>query len=384
IVLYDATTRWVAVAGFNEAVLQSRVDAEFLHASALAGLLPLSAPEQTGRLGRPAYNRADYHALGALLYWALAGHAPFGETEPHALLHALLTRVPAPLDALNAAVSPELSAVVAKLLAKQPEQRYQSARGLRMDLERCLVIARRPADENEGAPPPEPFKLGADDRRIRPTPPSRLFGRELALRRLEAALQSGGGEARVAMVRGYAGTGKSALVRALYPAVTLRGGIVAAGRYDPNRRLAPFTGIASALDDLAHYWLADDPATLADTRERLLAALGPHAGFLARVAPAFATLFWRGEAIPAAPDDGTDSLQHMKQALHGVFQLVRERGTTLLLFIDDLQWADTNSFDLLSALALDAGLAPVLLVGAYRDNEVDATHPLTELLQKIE
>src|SRR5262249_24334243 len=145
-------------------VAQSHLEADFTHAAALGRATPFGAPEQTGRMGRTIDYRADCYAVGALMYWVLCGEPPFTEAGPLALLHALLTRAPAPLHERLPRAGPSLSRVVQKLLTKNPEARYQSAHGLRADLQRCLAIA-------EGAAVDEGFAPGLQDRRIVPALP---------------------------------------------------------------------------------------------------------------------------------------------------------------------------------------------------------------------
>ncbi len=199
------------------------------------------------------------------------------------------------------------------------------------------------------------------------------------------------------MVCGYSGEGKSALVRALHPLLNTQGGIFAAGKCEQFGRLGPYSGLVEALSALADYWLAESPATLAQIRAQLSGALGSNAGFLAGIAPGFGALLWpSGPPAPAttattAPRAASDitpesgnPFQRMKQALASVLQVLHVRGTPVLLFVDDLQWADADTLELLRAIALEHSRAPLLLLGAYRDNEVDAAHPLTGLLAGIE
>ena len=359
--------------GFGGAVLQTHVDTHFGPAPRVAHAFEYSAPEQTGRMGRGVDYRADLYALGASLYWMLAGRAPFAELSPLARLHALLTRMPEPIPALD----PALSAVLMKLLATNPEQRYQSAHGLRADLLHCL--GRLPSGRAG-----EDFVPGRADHRIQPVQPSHLFGREPELARLRAALQADDGQARCVMLRGYAGAGKTALVRALYPAITSNRGMFAAGKYEQYQRLTPYRGLAEALGELAGYALALAPERLTRLRSRLLDALGPNAPLLARLAPRFVPLLWgTGHGPPPDEQDTAGVLQRMKQTLGAVFAVLRERGNSLVLSIDDLQWADAHSLELLETIALDHSWGSVLFIGAYRDNEVDAAHPLRSMLANL-
>jgi PAS domain S-box-containing protein len=377
-VVYEVATGTTSLINFGEAVAQSHTDQEFVHPAMLGRVLPFSAPEQTGRMGRAVDYRADLYAAGAILYWALAGRAPFVEDDPLAMLHALLARRPEPPERFNPAVPEALSALVLKLLAKDPQDRYQSAHGLQADLQRCLTQW----EAREAAPA---FALASADSRLKPAQPSRLFGREPELGLLGRVLDGTDDRARVVLVHGYSGAGKTALVRGMYPMLSQRNGIFAGGRYDEFQRLTPFSGLAAALSDLAEYWLSESNEELEKIRASLLASLGPNAAVLTRLTPAFAQVLFPGEAI-AAPEEsaaGAFLPQRQQRALAAVFEVIRSRGTPLVLFIDNLQWADAGSLELFEAAALHESTAPVLLVGAYRSNEVDAAHPLDAVLKNI-
>ncbi|HEX4511610.1 MAG TPA: AAA family ATPase, partial [Burkholderiaceae bacterium] len=374
---FDAATDRARLADFGQAVLQAHITPEFRPASVTAQALPYAAPEQTGRMGRVVDYRADYHALGAVLYWALSGRAPFGDAEPLALLHALLTTVP---ESLADSTPAPLSLVIFKLLAKNPEDRYQSAHGLRVDLRHCeAMLLGKESDPL--------FRQGTADYRVRPAKPSRLFGRAEALASLERALSADEDMCRVVMVGGYSGAGKTSLIHALYPAIHARSGIVASGKFEQYQQHVPFSGLAQALVALAEYGLAESPARLARLREALLLALGTNARYLALMAPGLAPLLWRSSAPPGLPADADDidgqPLHRMKRALAAVLHVMREWGALLVLFIDDLQWADAESLELIEFVAREESRGGVLLIGAYRANEIDANPALSALLGNV-
>ena len=356
---------------FTQAVAQQHIEAELRHLGGQHLSLSFSAPEQTGRMARAVDYRADYYGLGAVGYWLLTGQAPLPETEPLALLHALLTRPPVPACEVDGTVPPALSALLDKLLAKNPEQRYQSAHGLRLDLQRCLE--RATVD----------FVPGADDHRIQPTRPSRLFGREQALATLQAALVADGKHRRVALVRGYSGAGKSALVQALVPFVSARHGLVAAGKYRQFRRLKPFSGLAEALTEVAEFWRAESPERLQDIRARLLQRLDSNATLLARTVPSFGQLLWPQGDPPAEPATGAPLLARMRQAMAALCDTLHDEATPCVLFLDDLQWADADSLAVLESVGVEHSRGSLLLIGAYRDHEVDSAHPLSGVLREL-
>ena len=359
----------VGLLDFSRAVVQQHIEAG---AQAGGDMLPraFGAPEQTGRMARGVDGRADYYALGAIGYWLLTGQPPFVETAPLALLHAVLTRPPPPVHQIAPWVPPGVSALLDKLLAKSPEARYQSAHGLRQDLQRCLDGERD-------------FTPGTDDHRIQPTRPSRLYGRGQALQQLQVALADEGGDGRVALVHGYAGAGKSALVRALLPGISARRGMLAAGKFRQGRHQPPYGGLAEALGEVAEHWRAEPPHWLERTRQRLLGRLGRNAALLARTAPAFATLLWPAGAPPADPPSDVPLPVRMAQALGALCATLRDADAPCVLFVDDLQWADTDALAALEAIACAHSRGPLLLVCAYRDQALDAAHPLPRMLARL-
>ena len=252
--------------------------------------------------------------------------------------------------------------------------------GVLVDLQHCLDALTALTNAEGGAP----FRLGSADHRIKPAQPSRLFGRTAELERLAYALDATEDRCRVVLVHGYSGAGKTALVRGMYPMLSRRNGIFAGGRYDEYQRLTPFSGLTAALADLAEYWLSEAPDTLVIVREQLHAALGSNAAALMRLAPAFGLLLWpAGEPAPKYDTPSANILPRMQAALAALFQMIRVRATPLVLFIDNLQWADAGSLELFEAAAVHESTALVLLVGAYRSNEVDATHPFDAVLTHI-
>ncbi|MEF7613662.1 response regulator [Aquincola sp. MAHUQ-54] len=371
-VLFDAATGRVSLIDFGDAIAQSHVELEFMAATGVARSLAFVAPEQTGRAGRPVDCRADLYALGAVLYWLLAGRPPFTHDEPLDQLHALLVQAPEPLSRWRAGLPPAVSAVVERLLSKQPEARYQAAAGVAADLRQL----RERIGQHGDAPG---FVPGLADHRMAPAPPSRLFGREGALEQLTAALERDA-RPRVALVRGFSGAGKTSLVRGLFPVLNRLDGLFAGGRFDEFERLQPYGGLFDALGELAGHWLAEPPATLERLRAALREALGDHAALLAQCVPAFARLLW-GDALPPKAD-AAHPLHRLQQAVGAVLEVVRGRGQPVVLFIDNLQWADLGALELIEHLVRMHGRSPLLVVGVYRDNEVDETHPLAAVMRR--
>ena len=381
-VVLDAATGAVGLSNFGEAVAQRRFAVTPQSGAAQAiKVRPFSAPEQTGRVGAGIDYRADLYGLGATLYWLATGQPPFAEQDPLTQLHALLARQPVPPDAINLALPSCVAAIIDKLLAKRPEDRYQSHAGLRLDLQQGLALP-------PGSTASAGFVPGRRDHRAQPAPPSRLLARDDALLQILGALDGPATQRRVVWVHGPSGTGKSTLVKALAPLLAPRRALLVSGKYDQHSRLKPCAGLVDALSQLAEHWWSAPDAALSTTRHHLRAALGANAGPLMRLVPQFAPLLQLDGALPpAAPAGEAQDLNvvahRTAMALAALFRAVRRMGLPLVLFLDDLQWADDDSLLLLRRIATEESHGGVLLVGAYRDTEADDSPALRQALADI-
>ncbi|MDT3441905.1 diguanylate cyclase domain-containing protein [Pseudofrankia sp. BMG5.37] len=352
---------------FSLATTFAVVQPEFVNYSEIVGTVPYLAPEQTGRTGRQVDQRADLYALGATLYELATGAPPFGAGDPVQVIHDHLTRVPAPPSAVNPAVPAGLSAIIMHLLEKEPDDRYQSADGLVHD----LTLVRR------GVVLVHP---GEHDFPARPLTPSRLAGRGREIGELGAAFaEAMEGRCRGLLVCGAPGVGKTALVNELRPIVAGVDGWFVAGKYDQYRRDQEYDGGWQAFRALGRLLLAEPEDYLAEVRERILRALGPSAGLATAVVPELATL------LKVPPDPGDPMTLQVRAQRNGVevLRAVASRKRPVVFFVDDLQWAGRTPlgfFDLiLSGAEQVEGL---LLVGAYREDEVDPAHPMTPMLAR--
>ncbi|MBM2614803.1 diguanylate cyclase [Actinoplanes sp. LDG1-06] len=357
-IVLDDTGRPVLV-DFDVASLFSEDQTAFNDLREIEGTLAYLPPEQTGRTGLPVDHRADLYALGATLYEVVAGRPPFVHDDDLQLVRDLLLRVPAPLTELRPETPPMLSAVVARLLEKEPDRRYQSAEGLAHDLARLCDL------------PEVAFPLGERDFPLRLTAPSLLVGRDTEVIELRAAWEEAvlGGK-RGILVSGPAGVGKSALMNALRRPVATRGGWFVIGRADPARLGAAAGPVLRALRRLGRLLLAEPQESLTALRTPLLTALGPNAGLIATALPEFGTLLGGDhEEHPEAEDGG--AAVRMRQAVVSLLATVVSRQRPLLMAVEDLQWADPTSFDLLDAILTEPGIEGVLVVGTFRPGEAD-------------
>jgi signal transduction histidine kinase/predicted ATPase len=343
----------------------AEVRPEFAHHGEIVGTLAYLAPEQTGRTGRPVDQRADGYALGATLYELATGQPPFGAGDPLRLTHDHLARMPVPPAQVNPAIPAPLSEIIVHLLEKEPDHRYQSADGLVHDLERLKEA--------------QAVRVGERDLPLRLSPPSRLVGRDDEMTALTAAFDDAlVGRCRGVLVSGAPGVGKTALVDQLRPVVTGADGWFVAGKFDQFRRDLEFDAVYQAFRALGRLLLAEPDDALARLRERIAVTIGPNAGLMAAVVPEFAALL---RVPPDAGDPLTAQLRAPRSAL-GVLRAVASRERPVLLFLDDLQWAGRTPLGLVDLLLSEEPVEGLLLVGAYRDGEVDPAHPLAAPLSR--
>lgn len=340
----------------------------------IEGTLAFMSPEQTGRMNRAVDYRTDLYSLGATLYWLFTGAPPFAASDPLELAHAHIARVPAPPQALNQELPEALGRIVLKLLAKNSQERYQSAEGLAYDLERCLGAVR---EGREG-----PATLAARDFSRRFAIPGELYGRDAEVERLLAdfdAVASGG--KGLTLVAGYSGIGKSALVHELHRPILARQGHFAAGKFDQFRRNVPFASMIQALQALIRHLLTEAEGTLARWSDRLRAALGVNGQLIVDVIPELELLL--GPQPPIAELKPLEAQNRFNRVFADFIRAFADAERPLTIFLDDLQWADGPSLDLIARLLTDVETRSLLLIGAYRDNEVSPTHPLLLTVQGL-
>ncbi len=346
--------------------------------SGVAGMLPFLSPEQTGRMDRGVDMRSDLYSCGATLYFVLVGRPPFAERDPLALIHAHMARVPEPATAVRPGVPATLARILSKLLHKAPEDRYQTVHALRRDLVECKQQLERKGVIDDDLP------LGSADAPYRPLFSRKLHGRETEARTLQAAYErAAAGAAGVVLLSGTPGIGKSALIDVLRTPLARTGGHLAAAKFDQYRGDRPYAGFAQALASLAQQLLTASDAVLAQWRSELREALGPIAGALTALVPDLAPVL--GDDVPAVPRLGpAETRARLALAVQRFIQAAGTREHPLVLSLDDLQWSDAASRDLLRELLLGPRQGALLVVGAYRDSEVGPGHPLAALLDELQ
>ncbi|MRG93764.1 AAA family ATPase [Polyangium spumosum] len=343
----------------------------------LEGTLLYMAPEQTGRMNRAVDSRADLYSLGVILYEMLTGSVPFAQRELSEIVQSHLTRPPVPPRELVPTVPAPLSDLVMTLLAKTPEERYQSDAGVRADLSECL---RQWKEKGTMAP----FPLRQRDKAPELRRAQRLYGRE---KDIDALLQAfGRARARgpeLCLVSGYSGVGKSALVHEIHKIIARHGGgFFISGKFDQISRDVPLAPVVQALRELVQQLLSEPEEVLARWRRDLLAALAGNGRLLTELVPELSLVLGEQPRLPELPpDQARNRFELTLQNFLGVFAT---EAHPLVIFLDDLQWMDPTSQRLLQLLLTDAFSRHLLVIGAYRDNEVSPGHPLTTLLDELE
>ena len=342
----------------------------------IAGTLAYMAPEQTGRMNRSIDSRSDLYALGVTFYQMLTGRLPFSAADPMEWVHCHIARKAiAPAERLQS-VPAVLSESVMKLLAKTAEERYQTAVGIEHDLRRSLAAWERHARI-------EPFALGENDSPDRLMIPEKLYGREREVETLLAAfdrvVESGAPE--LVLVSGYSGIGKSSVVNELHKPLVPPRGLFALGKFDQYKRDIPYSTLVQAFQSLVRPLLSKSDAELSRWRNEIMAALGPNGRLMTDLIPELTLVI--GEQPPVPELEAQQAQRRFQLVFRRFLSVFTKAEHPLALFLDDLQWLDAATLDLLEDLLTQADVRRLLLVGAYRDNEVDAAHPLMRKLTAI-
>ena len=377
-VLVDVETRRTYLIGFGRALRLSHETPLMTSPGALEGTLAYLSPEQTGRMNRIVDRRSDLYSLGVVLYELFTGALPFVTNDVMELLYSHLVRRPESPHTRSPGLPLLVSDLVMKLLAKNAEDRYQHARALAEDLHECV-------DRLDPSGTLESFPLARGDRHRggELDLPQRLYGREAELRALHRAWERvAAGGTELLLVRGYSGIGKSVLVHEIHKELTGAQGYFVAGKFDQLGRAVPYAALAEAFREFVHLLLTEPEPELERFRTRLIAALGDNAGLLTNLVGDLEQII--GPQAPV-PELGTAASRNRFTRVFQQFLAVcTSMERPLVLFLDDLQWADLASLELLEAIFAAGAKRHLLVIGAYRSNEVDASHPLTTTLREIE
>jgi PAS domain S-box-containing protein len=398
-IVLNLETGVVKIIDFGIATQFSRTNPTFKSPHVLEGTLAYLSPEQTGRMNRSLDYRTDFYSLGVTFYELLTGHLPFPATNILELVHCHIAKQPVPPHEMNAAIPKPISDIILKLMAKNAEDRYQSAWGIKADLELC---DRQFAEIGRI----DRIQLALQDVCDRFQIPQKLYGRDKEIALLLAAFVrvASPSENRVAsleknrivgfqnpseqrfkvemmLVSGYAGIGKSALVQKLYKPITAKRGYFISGKFDQFQRNIPYSAIVDALRKLVQQLLSEPDDQVQQWRSRILTALGSNGQLIIDVIPEVELIV--GKQLPVTEVGATEAQNRFNRVFQQFIRVFCSEEHPLAIFLDDLQWIDSATLKLIELMLLDEQAQALFLIGAYRDNEVTPTHPLFLMLESL-
>lgn len=406
-IVFNPDTGVVKIIDFGIATRFNRTNPTFKSHYSLEGTLAYLSPEQTGRMNRSLDYRTDFYSLGITFYELLTGHLPFPTTNLLELIHCHIAKQPVPPHEMNATIPKPVSDIILKLMAKNAEDRYQSAWGIKADLEICV-------HQLEQSGQIDRIELGLQDVSAQFQIPQKLYGREVEIAALLAAFdrvagredtergRHGEGEtnnipasprppvplsssapasSEMLLVSGYAGIGKSALVQELYKPITQKRGYFISGKFDQLQRNIPYSAIADALQKLVQQLLGEPDEQLQQWRSRLLTALGSNGQIIIDVIPEVELII--GKQLPVPEVGATEAQNRFNRVFQQFIRVFCSQEHPLVIFLDDLQWADSATLKLIELMMLDEQTQFLFLIGAYRDNEVNPAHPLALTLERL-
>lgn len=374
--IYNQETEQVKVIDFGISSRLERESQDICSQGGLEGNLSYISPEQTGRTARDLDYRTDFYSLGATLYELFTGKLMFKEEDEASYIHSHLARVPDRIDRINAKIPKTVADIVEKLLSKNMEDRYQSSWKLAADLTRCV-------DELEKNSSVSDFKIATGDICEKFTLPQRLIGRDKEVESLLSSFhRAASGTKEVLTIGGFSGIGKSRLIAETRKPIALKNAIFIKGKFDQFTKNVPYSALAQAIDkNLADFFLRQDEDVFQSWRVKLKKVLGSNAAFVTNLSPRMEKVIDHIDPLPEM-----NPLQAQSQFYYSItslFEAVASQDHPLVLVLDDMQWCDDASLDLIRAILNNENQKYLLLICAYRHNEVSANHPFTELIDHI-
>ncbi|MCP4135188.1 MAG: serine/threonine-protein kinase PknK, partial [bacterium] len=387
-ILINKKTRNLKIADFGIAAELTGEHEEIYDKKIVEGTLVYMSPEQTGRMNRAVDYRTDLYSLGITFYEMLTGTVPFkskwsgSSADPLEIIHQHIAKKPVPPEEADPGIPAMIWTIVMKLLSKTAEERYQNGFGLKADLEECKARL-----EKGGTI--EPFKTGAHDISLKFNLPQKLFGREEEIEHLIAAFDRVSHPSvspvvqgvEMMLVSGAPGIGKSALIKEINKPIVAKRGYFISGKYEQYGRDVPYSGIIQAFRGLVRYVLSENKEKIDAWKEDIQEALGPAGKIITDVIPDIEFIIGHQADVPELnPEEGQNRLNRTFKSFIEIFA---RKEHPLVLFLDDLQWADLASLKLMEHIITDPGMESLLLIGAYRDTEVSEKHALTTILHEI-
>ncbi|MBC1235804.1 ATP-binding sensor histidine kinase [Nostoc sp. 2RC] len=373
-ILINPKTKQVKLIDFSIASLLPRETQTLVNPNILEGTLSYISPEQTGRMNRGIDYRTDFYSLGVTFYELFTGELPFASNDPMELIHSHIAKTAKLVHQINSEIPSVISEIISKLMDKNAEDRYQSALGLKFDLENCLQQLRETASL-------ESFEIATRDVCDRFIIPDKLYGRDMEVQTLlEAFDRVSNGATEMMLVAGFSGIGKTAVVNEVHKPIVRQRGYFIKGKFDQFQRNIPFSAFVQAFRDLMEQLLTESDVQLAQWKNKILEAVGENGQVIIEVIPELSRII--GEQSPAVELSGTAAQNRFNLLFQNFTKVFTSAEHPLVMFLDDLQWADSASLKLMQLLIADTD--HLFIIGAYRDNEVQPAHPLMLTLSEIE
>jgi len=334
------------------------------------------SPEQTGRMNRNIDYRSDLYSLGVSMYRLFCEEYPFEIDDKLELYHAIIAKEAVRPSKLNSSIPDVISEIIMKLLQKNAEDRYQSASGIAYDIEKCINMLK---SDNKI----DTFELAQNDNVTQLNIPQKLFGRENEVNELMSAFERiSKGTKEMLLVAGYSGVGKSALVNEVHKPITHKHGFFIEGKFDQLKRDTPYFTMIQAFNSLVEMILVEPQDDQENYKNVILSALGKNSQVLIELIPSFEKLLGKQESVQEL--SGMEAQNRFNYIFSSLIKAIATKKHPLVLFVDDLQWSDQATLNLIDALMNDSDSAYFLLFGAYRDNEVDASHPFIKTVTQMQ
>ncbi len=374
-ILIHPETKQIKLIDFSIASLLPRESQNLISPNVLEGTLAYLSPEQTGRMNRGIDYRSDFYSLGVTFFELLTGKLPFTSDEEMKLVHSHIAKQAPDLSEVKPEIPKIMGKIVNKLMAKNAEERYQTALGLKYDLEKCLFQFKQTGDIAE-------FDIGKRDICDRFIIPEKLYGRESEVKiLLEAFERVAQGDSELILIAGFSGIGKSAVVNEVHKPIVWKRGYFIQGKFDQLKRNIPLSAFVQAFQELIRQLLTENDQKLQQFKNKILLSLGENAQVIIEVIPELEQLIGKQPTVPEL--SGIAAQNRFNVLFQRFIQVFTTQKHPLVIFLDDLQWADSASLKLIQLLMTESNSNYLLLIGAYRDNEVSSAHPLILTLNKI-